>query len=86
MTLATYRPWAYWWTAVFLSSRVPEWAPSLDVTRAVSSTFALFGLLTALFSLRAKLAWILITLVPLLANCSLLAIPYFVDDLDWLAP
>ncbi len=85
MTLATLG-WGFWWLAVILASRFPETAPSMDLTQVVSSTFAVAGIMIGLFTLRAKLAWILICFVPLGANVNLLVMPFLVQDLAMLAP
>lgn len=73
--------WGVWWLEVFLARFAPEHAPSLRTTALVGGAFALPGLLVAIWTIRAKAAWILITLVPLLANLSLLALPLLIKTL-----
>jgi hypothetical protein len=80
MTMATLG-WGTWWLAVVLWELAPAWAPSLEVTLGVACAFAVVGCGFWLFSLRAKLAWVLITVVPLFANASLLVLPLFLEDL-----
>jgi len=83
MTLATLG-WAVVWTALCLRRWAPELAPDPVLTLRLASGIALVGLAVALFTLRAKLAWILITAAPLFANTSLLCLRWVVPDL--LAP
>ena len=76
--------WGVWWIEVVLTRFRPESAPSLGVVSWVAGAFALVGFLAALWTIRAKAAWILITLVPLLANTSLLAMPWITKKLHWM--
>jgi hypothetical protein len=73
--------WGVWWIEVCLARFAPEYAPSLRTTALVGGAFALPGLLVAIWTIRAKAAWILITLVPLLANLSLIALPLLIKTL-----
>lgn len=73
--------WGVWWIEVFLARVAPEYAPSLRTTALVGGAFALPGLVVAIWTIRAKAAWILITLVPLLANLSLIALPVLIKTL-----
>jgi hypothetical protein len=73
--------WGVWWIEVFLARVAPEHAPSLRTTALIGGAFALPGLLVAIWTLRAKAAWILITLVPLLANLSLIVLPILIRTL-----
>lgn len=79
MTLATLG-WGTVWLTVVLLKTAPSWAPHVGTTYVVASIFAFAGLCCGLFTLRAKLAWILITGVPLFANGSLLLLPLIVPD------
>ncbi len=79
MTLASLG-WGTAWLTLVLMKLAPGWAPSVEVAEAIASSFAFVGLCIGLFTLRAKLAWILITGVPLLANGSLLILPLIVPD------
>ena len=75
--------WGTWWVALFLRVSLPEMAFGLRVPGAVSVLFGLCGLGVAVFTLRAKRSWLLFTLIPLLANASLLFVPWFASR--WLA-
>ena len=85
MTLASLG-WGAWWVAVALAKLAPAIAPGVGLTQGVSSAFAIAGLLCGLFTLRAKLAWILITGVPILANVALIVFPLLLPKTDWLSP
>jgi len=85
MTMASLG-WGAWWVAVALAKFAPDIAPGVSITQAVSSTFAIAGLLCGLFTLRAKLAWILITGVPICANVALIIFPFMLPESDWLSP
>jgi hypothetical protein len=74
MTLASLG-WAAWWCFAFLKHFAPEHAPSSYTVQWIGCGFALPGFLVALWTIRAKLAWIVVTLVPLGANASLLTMP-----------
>ena len=78
MSLATLG-WGAWWTKLFLMRFAPSIAPSLATTNAVACVFAGAGFLVALWAVRAKLAWLLVTAVPLFANGSLLCMPMVVE-------
>ena len=73
MTLATVG-WSVIWTSLVLTRWAPGWAPRPEVSYGVASALAAVGLFFAVFSIRAKLAWILICCAPLFANASLLAL------------
>lgn len=73
--------WGVWWMALALRRWAPDWAPSLDAAGWLAGAIAVFGLLVAIWTIRAKAAWLLITLVPLFANASLLAMPMLVESL-----
>lgn len=75
MTLATLG-WCAFWTHVALAHVAPGAAPPPALTRAAMAACALLGLAGAVLSLRAKRAWILLGLVAILANASLLALPW----------
>lgn len=74
MCLATVG-WGSFWCAAVWMRFAPETAPSFAAVCWFSSVFAAFGLAAALFTIRAKLAWLLVTAVPLFANTSLLLVP-----------
>ena len=80
MTLASLG-WGTWWTTVALLHWFPEQAPSLKTASLIAGSFGLLGLLAAVFSLRARLAWILVTMVPLLANLGVILVPVVIKTL-----
>ena len=80
MTLATLG-WAVIWVAVCLVRWTPDWAPNPRIIFGSASLFAILGLGLGFFTLRAKLAWILITAAPIFANASLLSLEYVLPDL-----
>lgn len=73
--------WAAWWSFAFLKHFVPEHAPSSHTIQWIGVGFAAPGFLVALWTIRARLAWIVVTLVPLLANASLLSMPLVMKTL-----
>jgi hypothetical protein len=79
MTLAT-AGWAVVWTAVFLRRYVPSIAPELVVAWWIALLFALPGLFLALFTVRARLIWVLLAAVPLFANASLVCLRLLMDE------
>ncbi|HIG11887.1 MAG TPA: hypothetical protein EYQ59_09570 [Planctomycetes bacterium] len=79
MTLASLG-WGTVWLTLVLMKLAPGWAPGVELAEWIASGFALAGLCCGFFTLRAKLAWILITLVPLGANASLLVLPWIIPD------
>ena len=56
-------------------------APALATTEWFAGTFAAFGLLVAILTIRARKTWLLFTLVPLLANASLFLVPWLIETL-----
>ncbi len=85
MTLASLG-WGAWWMAVALARFAPDYAPGVVLTQAIADGFAIAGLLAGFFTLRAKLAWILITGVPIFANLALIVFPFLLPELEWLSP
>jgi hypothetical protein len=79
MTLASLG-WGTVWLTVVLMKLLPEWAPGVVPAQWIACSFAFAGFCCGVFTLRAKLAWILITAVPLFANGSLLVLPLIVSD------
>lgn len=73
--------WGCWWVFAFLTHFAPGWAPSVGVVSWVSCGFAAIGLLAAIWTVRAKLAWLLLALIPLGANGSLLMMPVVMKTL-----
>jgi len=78
MVMATFG-WGAWWITALLYKFAPGSQPSLLTTYVVASVFALAGFGLALFSIRARLIWILLAGVPLFANGSLLMMPLLLD-------
>ena len=75
MTLASLG-WGVWWITAFLIRFAPDFAPGLRAASIVSCVFATAGFLAAVWTIRARLAWLLFALVPLFANASLLLFPF----------
>ena len=73
--------WGSWWVTVFLMRYFPGLAPDIATTGWFAGTFAAFGWLVAVFTIRARRTWLLFTLVPLLANASLFLVPWLVETL-----
>lgn len=73
--------WGSWWVTVFLMRYAPGLAPSLLATSWFAGVFAFFGLLAALWSVRARRTWLLFTLIPMLANGSLFLVPWLIETL-----
>ena len=67
--------WGAWWTFLILTRFAPEWAPSVQSTYIVGAVFAAVGLFFAIFTVRARLIWVLLAGVPIFANSSLLFLP-----------
>lgn len=71
--------WAVWWTILVLARFAPSVAPNLRIAEWIAGSCAVVGFLAAVWSFRAKLAWILIMGIALFANGSLLVMPWVVD-------
>ncbi|MAB79013.1 MAG: hypothetical protein CMJ89_06620 [Planctomycetes bacterium] len=80
MTLASLG-WGTWWVMLFLHRFAPSLEPGLTAPNAISTLFAIPGLLLALATLRARRSWIAFALVPLFANASLLLVPTLAAEL-----
>lgn len=76
--------WAMWWTTLVLARFAPAYAPDVRITGWCAGACAAVGFLAALWSFRAKLAWILFMLIPMWANGSLLAMPLVIKTLRWM--
>jgi hypothetical protein len=71
--------WGCWWLELLAWRFFPAYAPSLAVVGVASSLFAFAGLVAAVLALRGRnVVWLAITAVPLLANLSLLAVPFLI--------
>ena len=75
MTLATLGA-AVWGGTLLWMRLAPESAPSIRTAYLASSAFTVPGGLLAFLTLRARTAWLLFALVPLLANGMMLVLPY----------
>jgi hypothetical protein len=73
--------WGSWWISVFLMRYFPSVAPEIATTGWFAGTFAAFGFLVAVFTVRARSSWLLFTLVPIFANASLFLVPWLVETL-----
>jgi len=81
MTLASLG-WGTWWVLLFLHRFRPAWVPEgPGVPGLISTTFAIAGLLVALFTLRAQRSWLYFVMIPLMANASLLFVPLLASEL-----
>jgi len=75
MTLASLG-WATWWIVLLVRKLAPGVALGIGVPAAISTVFALLGLAVAVLTLRARRSWILFVTVPLVANATLLLVPW----------
>jgi len=80
MSLATLG-WGAWWIAAILWKTAPSFGPDLAVVNWIARGFALGGFVAALLAVRARRAWLLITLLPLLANVGLFFVPFVLETL-----
>lgn len=79
MILAT-SGWGLWWLVLALRRFAPEWYPGLGTVYWITTAATSIGLFLAIFTVRARLIWVLLPAVPILANASLLALPWIVDE------
>ena len=75
MTLASLG-WGTWWVALFVRKVAPGVHLGVVVPSVLSVVFAVVGLGFAILTVRAKRSWLLLALVPFLANASLLFMPW----------
>lgn len=68
--------WAVVWIDLALARLAPAFAPDLRVAAWVACAFGAVGLLAVLWAVRARLAWLLVLLLPTFANVTLLAAPW----------
>jgi len=80
MTLATLGM-AIWGIVMVALEYVPERVPHFRWVFAAAGLFAVPGFVLGLLTLRARRAWLLVALVPLLANGMLLVLPWVVHRL-----
>lgn len=79
MILATIG-WGTWWCVLLLHRLVPTLAVPLWLPTAIATPIALLGLVVAVWTVRARRAWLLFALAPLFANASLLLVPWLVRE------
>lgn len=79
MVLAT-AGWAVWWTAVLLRRFYPDLPPLLAPATYLATAFAAIGLFLAVFTIRARLIWVLLAAVPIFANASILVGPLLLRE------
>ena len=79
MTLASLG-WGTWWMVLF-SRRLFDYTPALAIPGTVSTIFAVLGLLVAVWCFRARRSWMFFVMIPMLANLSLLAMPWLAAEL-----
>ena len=69
-----------WWIAIVLHRFAPSLAPGWPLVYGLAGAFAALGLGLALFTIRARTIWILLATVPIVANGSLLLVPFLLHD------
>lgn len=80
MTLASCG-WGTWWVLLFVE-KLFGWRPeSLVVPGAISTVFAVAGLAVAVWCFRARRSWLLFVMIPVIANASLLFVPWLAEEL-----
>lgn len=72
--------WGLWWIALGLHRFWPRFFPGLMPIYLVTCALAAVGLFLAVFTVRARLIWVLLAGVPIMANGSLLLLPLVVDE------
>ncbi len=80
MTLASLG-WGTWWVLLFTKKLFGVRPESLFVPSLISTVFAVTGLVYALWCIRAQRSWLVFVMIPILANLSLLFLPWFADEL-----
>jgi len=83
MTLASLG-WGAWWIALLLRRLMPDltegW-PLAFLASVVGFGFGVLGLLVALVTVRSQRSWMLFVMIPLLANASLIVMPWLVREI-----
>ena len=79
MTLASLG-WATWWIVLFVHKLAPEVAFGIGLPATISTVFAVLGLGVAILTFRARRSWMLFVTVPLVANASLLLVPWLAGE------
>ena len=72
--------WGTWWVLLVVK-KLFDVTPNLLVPSVFSGVFAILGLFVAVVTLRARRSWLLFATIPLLANGSLLAMPWLAAEL-----
>ncbi len=80
MTLAT-GAMAVWGVTVVMMRFAPGSSPGFGVVFVLACLFAVPGFFMGLLTVRAKRAWLMLALVPLLANGMLIVLPWVVHRL-----
>lgn len=72
--------WGTWWVLLFAKALVGVRPASLFVPGLISTAFAILGLAFALWCVRATRAWMLFVAIAILANTSLLFVPWLAAE------
>ena len=73
--------WGTWWVLLFVKKLFGVRPDSLYIQGVISTVFAVLGLLVALWCVRARRSWLLFVMIPILANFSLLFVPWLAEEL-----
>ena len=65
--------------ALFIA-KFTSFQPDLTWVEIAAGAFGVPGLLTALWTVRAQKAWLLLTCIPIFANLGLLLLPWVLPD------
>jgi hypothetical protein len=68
--------WMAWWIYLLATHFAPQRAPSFWVLTAITTLFAAPGLLLALWCMRTRAAWMFFASLAIVANASLLVMPW----------
>ena len=68
--------WTCWWIFLFAERFAPHVSSAFWVLTSLSTLFAAPGLVFALWSVRARKAWLFFTAIAVAANAGLLAMPW----------
>ena len=72
--------WGTWWI-LLLVRKIRGEMPDLMLPEVLSCSFAVAGLVLAFWCLRATRSWLLFVMVPVLANGSLLLMPWLAYEI-----
>jgi len=72
--------WGTWWVVLVLRKIQGE-MPDLVLPDLISCCFAVAGMVLAFWCFRARRTWLLFVLVPILANGSLLMMPWLAYEI-----